>query len=76
MDIGDPGAYGTFTLWNTQLHELYSPFKAHTKPMNEWGSLNNETLVAFGMSATINEFKQWCGLVVAERLVLSNPHSS
>jgi len=26
----DPGAYGTFTLWNTQFHELYSPFKAHT----------------------------------------------
>jgi hypothetical protein len=23
--------YGTCTLWNAQLHELYSPFKAHTK---------------------------------------------
>jgi len=23
-------ASGSFTLWNAQFHELYSPFKAHT----------------------------------------------
>jgi len=28
---GDPSAYGTLTLWNAQIHELYSSFKAHTK---------------------------------------------
>ena len=29
----DPSAYGTFTLWITQFHELNSPFKAHTSDM-------------------------------------------
>ena len=30
-------ALAAFTLWNTQFHELYSPFKAHTKSLcNGW----------------------------------------
>ena len=29
----DSRAYGTFTHWNTQIYELYSPFKAHTRAM-------------------------------------------
>ena len=33
----DPSAYGTYTLWNTQFHELYSPFKAHTIAMPNGG---------------------------------------
>ncbi len=44
--------------------------------MNEWGIIVQDTLVALGKSATINKFKQQCGLVLEERLVLSNPHSS
>ena len=40
------------------------------------GGVGYETLEALGMSATFYKFKQRCGLVPAERLVLSNPHSS
>ncbi|MEM0942231.1 MAG: hypothetical protein AAGI25_20935, partial [Bacteroidota bacterium] len=29
-------ASGTFTLWNTQIHGLYSPFKANTNDMIAW----------------------------------------
>jgi len=47
-----------------------------TTPMNEWDLIGNESLVALGKSATINKFKQRCGLVVEERLVRSSPHSS
>jgi hypothetical protein len=53
----DPSAYGTLTLWNVQLLGLYSPFKAHTYAMNEWGFIGQETLVVLGKSATINKFK-------------------
>ena len=34
-----------------------------TTPMNEWGFIIYETLVALVKSATINIFKQQCGLV-------------
>jgi len=44
--------------------------------MNEWGFIGYETLAGLGKSTTINKFKQRCGLVVEERTVLSNPHSS
>jgi len=47
-----------------------------TKPMNEWGFIGIESLVALGKSATINQFKQRCGLVVKERTLVSIPHSS
>jgi hypothetical protein len=47
-----------------------------TTPMNEWDFIDQDTLVVLGKSATINKFKQRCGLVREERLVLSNPHSS
>ena len=39
----DPSAYGTFTLWITQFHELNSPFKAHTYDMNACLTLLFET---------------------------------
>ncbi len=44
--------------------------------MNEWGLIGQESLVALRKSATINNFKQTCGYVREERLVLSNSHSS
>ncbi|MEM6735783.1 MAG: hypothetical protein AAF620_06915, partial [Bacteroidota bacterium] len=31
-----PSASGTFSLWNTQIHRPYSPFKAHTNDMIAW----------------------------------------
>jgi len=49
---------------------------ALTKPMIEWGFIGHETLVVLGNSATICKFKIRCGLVVVERAMLSNPHSS
>ena len=42
----DPSAYGTFTLWNTQIHGLYSPFKAHT-----WSISHGGLVVESGFSA-------------------------
>ena len=44
--------------------------------MNEWGFIDQDTLVGIGESSTINKFKQRCGYVREESLVLSNPHSS
>jgi hypothetical protein len=44
--------------------------------MNEWVFITNETLVALGMSATINKLKQRCGYLREESTVSSNPHSS
>jgi len=44
--------------------------------MNEWGFIGQVTLAALAKSATINKFKQRCGYVREERLVLSSPHSS
>ncbi|MFT6443766.1 MAG: hypothetical protein ACJASM_003329 [Salibacteraceae bacterium] len=43
--------------------------------MNEWGFFGWDTLAGFVKSATINKFKQRCGLMVKEMTVLSNPHS-
>lgn len=46
-----------------------------TKPMNEWGFIGQDTLVALGKFATSCKFKNvW--LVPVERSVLSNAHSS
>jgi len=44
--------------------------------MNEWGFIGQDTLVALGKSATIDNFKIRRGYEQRERLVLSNPHSS
>jgi hypothetical protein len=44
----DSPAYGTFTLWNTQFHELYSPFKAHTKAKIKI-QLLNRVYITIGM---------------------------
>ena len=44
--------------------------------MNEWGLVDQESMVALGNSATINKFKQSCGFEHSYGLVLSNPHSS
>lgn len=46
-----------------------------TTPMNEWGFISQDTLVSLGNSATINKFKQGCGLMVEERTLHSTPHS-
>jgi len=43
--------------------------------MNECGFIVQDIFVGIGKSATINKFKQRCGLVVEERALLSNPHS-
>jgi hypothetical protein len=43
-----------------------------TTPMNELGFIGQESLVVLGKSATIYKFKQRCGLMLVERLVLSN----
>ena len=44
--------------------------------MNECGFIGQDTFVVFAMSATIYKFKHRCGLVLEERKVFSNPHSS
>ena len=44
--------------------------------MNEWGFIGQDTFIVVGESATINKFKQRCGLMAEERTVLSNLHSS
>jgi hypothetical protein len=35
--------------------------------MNEWGFTSKVTIVGIGKSATINKFKEWCGLEIEER---------
>jgi len=50
LNNGDPGAYGTLTLWNTQIHELYSPFKAHTITIKSWGFGEFRKIEAVGKS--------------------------
>jgi hypothetical protein len=47
-----------------------------TKPMNEWGFIDQDIFVEIGKSATINKFKTRRGYVRDERLVRTNPHSS
>ncbi len=47
-----------------------------TDAMNEWGFIDQDTLVGVGKSATCFKFKSRRGYVRDERLVLSNPHSS
>lgn len=42
--------------------------------MNEWGFISQGIFVMIGKSATINKFKERCGFVREERLVISNPH--
>jgi len=50
--------------------------KSKTKPVNEWGFVSYETLVALGNSAKYCKLKQWYGLVVDERELHSTPLSS
>ena len=40
------------------------------------GFIGQESLVVLRNSITINKFKRWCGLVLEERTLLSNPHAS
>jgi len=47
-----------------------------TTAINEWGFIGQDIMVALGMSATIYKFKQRCGLVLDERILLSISHSS
>lgn len=47
-----------------------------TAAMNEWEFIGQETFVGIGKSATINNFKYSCGMVVEEREVICKPHSS
>jgi hypothetical protein len=47
-----------------------------TIPMNEWGFISYESLVALGKAATNCKFINRCGYEQMARLALSNPHSS
>jgi hypothetical protein len=60
------------SMWNFHVQKWKTKIQI-TKPMNEWGFIGNEILVGLEMSATINKFKQRCGLVLEERTVLSTP---
>jgi len=42
----------------------------------EWGFIGSKKFRANWKVRTINKFKQRCGLVVEEKILLSNSHSS
>lgn len=52
----DPSAYGTYTLWNVQFIELYSPFKAHT-----YDKLNEQTELSATINTKFNFRTHWKG---------------
>ncbi|MEM0940604.1 MAG: hypothetical protein AAGI25_12565, partial [Bacteroidota bacterium] len=49
----DPSASGTFTLWNTQIHGLYSPCKAHT---NTKMNMRTELLLIAMLAGSIGAY--------------------